>query len=133
MIPNLHLRESDRDSRSAGARIQAQAGQGGKQLSPLLSAAPRAGKSCREGGVSWVIRGGKLSAASKSDEGRGQRGRGTPGTTEQAAGIGRRQAYPQAGALPQDRGPREEGWGGGECRGQGREVSNMAYMKENET
>jgi len=44
MIPGLHLRESNRESRSAGARIQAQAGQGGKQLSLLLSTASRAGK-----------------------------------------------------------------------------------------
>lgn len=103
MIPSLHLRESNRESRSAGARIQAQAGQGGKQLSLLISTAPRAGKGCREGGVSWVIRCGKVSAASKPEEGGGQRGRGNPGATEQAAGIGRRQAYPQAGAFPPGR------------------------------
>lgn len=96
MIPNLPLRESKRESRSAGAMIQAQAGQGGKRLSLLLSTVPRAGKGCREGGVSWVIRGGKVSGAAKSDgeteESGGQWGRGTPGATEQGrvSGEGRR-------------------------------------------
>ena len=53
--------------------------------------------------MSWVIRGGKVSAASKPEEGGGQRGRGNPGAIEQAAGIGRRQAYPQDGAFPPGR------------------------------
>lgn len=96
MIPNLPLRESKRESRSAGERIQAQAGQGGKQLSLLLSTASTAGKGCREGGVSWAIRGGKVSGAAKSDgeteEGGGQGGRGTLGAAEQGreSGEGRR-------------------------------------------